>query len=254
MNKLSAVTRRDFTVGALGSLMTCSLVESVLSEGACSEKIQPITDKWLKSVHEVSAALKGKKLRQVEWQAKIEELFAKVELEDFLKLIDFERLTKNTRFAPRGEKSIGFKFPAIEGLPPRQAFGKQIFAMEKGRSVIPHGHNNMATAFLILKGDFRARHWQRLEDGEKDIIIRPTIDQKMVPGGCSTISDYRDNIHWFTALNGPAFIFNIHVLNLRPDSKIRNGRVYIDPTGEKMRGGMIRAPRITRRKSIRLFG
>jgi len=41
------------------------------------------------------------------------------------------------------------KFPKIEGIPEKFAFGQQIFALKKDRAVVPHGHNNMATAFLI---------------------------------------------------------------------------------------------------------
>src|SRR4029434_1505836 len=104
-------------------------------------------------------------------------------------------------------------------------------------SVIPHGHNNMATAFLILKGDLQGRHYDRLEDAKDYFIIKPTIDRKFVPGECSTVSDYKDNVHWFRAQSEPAFIFNLHVLDVKPASKLPTGRVYIDPSGEKLDGG-----------------
>ena len=85
------------------------------------------------------------------------------------------------------------------GLPKNPVFGRQIFAMKKGRSVVPHGHDNMATGFLVLKGDFRGRHYDRLEDHADHYLIRPTIDRAFKPGEFSTISDHKDNIHWFTA-------------------------------------------------------
>jgi len=31
-------------------------------------------------------------------------------------------------------------------------------------------------------------------------------------------SDYKDNVHWFQALEGPAFIFNIHVMGIDSDN------------------------------------
>ena len=75
----------------------------------------------------------------------------------------------------------------------------------------------MATAFLILKGTFRGRHFDRLEDDGQHMIIRPTIDRGFAVGEHSTVSDYKDNIHWFTATSEPAFIFNIHVkASIRP--------------------------------------
>ena len=32
------------------------------------------------------------------------------------------------------------------------------------------------------------------------MLIKPTIDRKFAPGECSTVSDYKDNVHWFQAL------------------------------------------------------
>ncbi len=104
----------------------------------------------------------GKKLSQVEWQKKIEELYQKADVADFLKLVDFDKLTANLELADTGARSLTVKFPQVEGVTDKLAWGRQIFALKKGRSVVPHGHNNMATAFLILKGDFRGRHYDRI--------------------------------------------------------------------------------------------
>ena len=38
-------------------------------------------------------------------------------------------------------------------------FGKQIFALKKDRSVVPHGHDNMCTGFIILRGSFSGKHY-----------------------------------------------------------------------------------------------
>ena len=80
-----------------------------------------------------------------------------------LSKIDFDKL-RQVEFKDRGERSLRFKFPEVEGLPTDLVFGHQVFALQKGRSVAPHGHNNMATAFLILQGEFQGRHYDRLED------------------------------------------------------------------------------------------
>src|SRR6185369_2439827 len=103
-----------------------------------------------------------------------EELLTQVNMDDLLSLIDFDRLTSNVSFAERGERSLKLSFPKVEGLHTELSFGKQIFALKKGRSVVPHGHNNMATAFLILKGDLRGRHYDRVQDETDHILIRPT--------------------------------------------------------------------------------
>ena len=97
--------------------------------------------------------------------------------------------------------------------------------MKKGRSVVPHGHDNMATGFLVLKGKFRGRHYDRVEDRSDHYIIRPTIDRVFKPGEFSTISDHKDNIHWFTAEDEAGFIFNVHVVETNPENGKRPGRV-----------------------------
>jgi hypothetical protein len=248
------LTRRDFARQTLGGLLTYSLLETLVGRDLLASDIKPVTAKWLADVNELGIAAQKQKLPQVEWQKKIEELYSKVDLAELLKFIDFEQLTKDVKLPDQGARSLSFKFPEVEGLPTKLVFGKQIFALKKGRSVIPHGHNNMATAFLILKGDLRGRHYDRLEDQENHFIIKPTIDRTFSPGGCSTVSDFKDNIHWFEALTEPAFIFNIHVYDVNPSKGAPTGRVYVNPNGEKLAGGKIRAARIDYKECERLFG
>lgn len=248
------LTRRGFSRKALGALLTYSLLETVGQQDLFSAEIKPVTRKWLTQVNALSHSIKKQQLRQVEWQLQVEELFGQIELPELLKLLDFDRLTKGLKYVDNGARSIRFQFPKIEGLPTNYVFGKQIFAMKKGRSVVPHGHNNMATAFLVLKGDLRGRHYDRVEDGKEDILIRPTIDKIFKPGDHSSISDYKDNIHWFKAETEPAFIFNIHVMDVTPSSTRPTGRVYVDPQGEKIAGNLIRAKRLGYQEAHKLYG
>jgi len=247
-------TRRDFTQQALGSLVTLSVFETLCRHDLFADEVKPITVKWLDSVNELGVAVHDQQLGQIEWQRRIEDLFGKVELADLLEYVDFERLTKDLKFVDNGARSLSFKFRDVTGTPSKLAFGKQIFALKKGRSVVPHGHNNMTTAFLILKGEFRGRHYDRLEDEKEHYIIRPTIDRGFGPGECSTVSDYKDNIHWFEATSDTAYIFNIHVDNIRPGSGAPTGRVYLDPNGEKLRDGLIRARKLGYKEVNQLYG
>jgi hypothetical protein len=250
----SQLSRRSFTKQTLGSLLAYSLLETLAGHEALADEVRPVMGKWLVDLDQLGRAVKGRKLKQIEWQTKVEELYAKVDLKEVLRLIDFERLTKDVKFLDQGARSLSPKLPEVEGLPKQLVFGRQIFALKKDRSVIPHGHNNMATAFLILKGDLRGRHYDRLEDEADHFIIMPTIDRKFAPGECSTISDYKDNIHWFQALSDTAFIFNIHVMEVNDKPGGSTGRVYLNPNGEKLEGGRIRAPRISYAEANKMFG
>ena len=189
MNSVAGLTRRDFTGQSLGALLTFSLLETLGENDLFAAKVKPITMKWLTKVNELVKDVKNQKIQQVVWQKQTEELFKQVDLPDLLKLIDFDRLAKSVKHVDNGARSIRLKFPKVEGLPKEYVFGRQIFAMKKGRSVVPHGHNNMATAFLVLKGDLRGRHYDRIEDAKEHLVIKPTIDEKFGPGGCSSISD-----------------------------------------------------------------
>ncbi len=251
---METITRRSFGKEAIGTLLTYSLLETLCSSDALAEEVKPITAAWLSKVNQMSRDLRGKPVEQVAWQDQVEELFKKVDLADLLKFVDFEKLTANIVFRERGERSVRPQFPQVEGLPTSLIFGHQIFALKKDRSVVPHGHNNMATAFLVLKGQFHGRHYDRLEDEREHMIIKPTIDAQFEPGGYSTISDFRDNVHWFKATSDTAFLFNIHVLGLRTNMKKRDGRVYVDPAGENISDGRICARKLKTAEAFRLYG
>src|SRR6185369_2238183 len=122
------LSRRLFAKQTLGSLLTFSLLESLYQLDAFGDEVKPAVNRWVKGVAELGKDLKDQKLKQVDWQKKVEELYAVVDLPD------------------NGVRSLRFSFQQIEGVPAELVYGKQIFAFKKGRSVVPHGHNNMATA------------------------------------------------------------------------------------------------------------
>ena len=248
-----SLTRRQFAQQSLGGLLTYSLLQTLFAHDAFGAETKRLAAKWLKDLNDLSQDVKGAKLKQTDWQVKVDELFGQVDLADTLKFIDFDKLTADIKLRDQGELSLRAKLPKVEGLPTDLVFGHQVFALGKDRSVVPHGHNNMATAFLILQGNFRGRHFDRLEDDGQHMIIRPTIDRAFAPGEHSTVSDFKDNVHWFTATSERAFIFNIHVMNVDPAKK-ENGRVYIDPNGEKLSEGRIRARHISAAEVFKLYG
>jgi hypothetical protein len=247
------LSRRQFGQQTLGALLTYSLLQTLVARDAFGEEMKLVAARWLKDLNDLSSDVKGKQLKQTDWQAKVDELLGKVDLADALKFLDFDKLTANIKFKDQGELSLRAKLPQVEGLPTNLVFGHQVFALAKDRSVVPHGHNNMATAFLILQGTFRGRHYDRLEDVGEHMIIRPTIDRAFKVGEHSTISDHTDNLHWFTATSERAFIFNIHVLDVDPTKK-NTGRVYLDPNGEKLSDNRIKARRVSAGEVYKLYG
>lgn len=247
-------TRRAFNSQTLGSLLTFSLLETLCRYDLFAAEVRGDAIRWLADVNQLGQDLKGQAINQQAWQTKVEELMARANLSDVRALVDFDKLTSDVRFAERGERSLKPTFPKVEGLPTEWSFGKQIFALKQGRSVVPHGHNNMATAFLILDGELRGRHYDRLADEPGYMLIKPTIDRAFKPGECSTVSDYKDNVHWFQATSDKAFIFNLHVMDVNPGTTKATGRVYVDPEGEKVAGGAIRARLINFQEANQKYG
>ena len=249
-----ATSRREFHRGALRALLTYSLVDVLLENDAFAESVRPITARWVAEIDALSRDVKNETLAQLLWQQKIEELLEKVNLPELLRLVDFDALTKKLKFKDHGARSLHFNFKEVAGIPTKLVFGRQLFALKKHCSVIPHGHNNMATAFIVLKGTLHGRHYDRKRDEPNHLLIRPTIDRVFGPGAYSTVSDYRDNVHWFQALSERAFIFNFHVLGIRRASESLTGRVYVDPEGEQLANGLIRAPILNGDDAKKRFG
>jgi hypothetical protein len=251
---MSESSRREFFRGALESLTALALIEGLASHQLFGADVKPIVDDWLKELNTISQDLKDHKLKDVEFQKSLERLYGRTDLQALLKSLDFDRIAAGVNYPAHGAKSLPVDFRGVSGLPTKLVFGRQIFAMQRGRSVVPHGHDNMSTGFIVLKGDFRGRHWDRVEDNKDHYIVRPTIDRKFVVGEFSTISDHKDNVHWFTAESDTGFLFNIHVTDYNAENPKGAGRVYVDPLGEKLSDGLYKAPKISYGKANEMYG
>src|SRR4051794_2544885 len=252
---MTPCTRRSFNHSLLGSLAAYGLLQPLFRKDLFAESVKPVILAWMRDLAPLSRDLKaGRKLKDTEFQAKLEELYRRIDLPQLLKLLDLDRVARDATLPDNGARSVGIDLSKVEGLPARLAFGKQIFCLKKGRSVVPHGHSNMCTGFVVLSGTFAGRHYDRVEDRPRHYLIRPTIDRPFKPGEFSTISDHKDNVHWFKATSETAFLFNIHVIGYDLGIQAASGRLYLDPDGEKVQGGLILAPKMTSRECHKKYG
>jgi hypothetical protein len=251
---MSQPTRRQFNASLLGSLMACGLIESLYRQNLFADTVKPTIAKWLSELVAMTQDLRGAKLKDVEFQAKMEELYRRADLPQLLQAIQFDKLSTATKLPDNGAASIGFDFSKVEGAPAKLGFGKQIFGLKQGRSVVPHGHANMCTGFIVLNGEFEGKHYDRLETHKDHYIIKPTIDNIFKAGGVSTISDHKDNVHWFKCVSGTGFIFNVHVIGYDETIESPSGRLYLDVEGEKLAGGLIKAAKMTSSACHKKFG
>jgi hypothetical protein len=247
-------SRRSFNRKLLGSLMTFGLIETLFTRDLFADGVKPVINKWVIELHDLCRDVKDQKIKDLDFQAKLEDLYKRVDLSELVKLLDLDKVAASVKYPAKGAANLGIDLSKVEGLPQQLVMGKQIFAMQKGRSVVPHGHDNMCTGFIVLRGNFVGKHYDRVEDNDDHYLIKPTIDRVFKPGESSTVSDHKDNVHWFMADSETGFIFNIHVMNYNPENKRPTGRVYVDPDGEKVSGGLIRAKKISSKACHEKYG
>ena len=56
-----------------------------------------------------------------------------------------------------------------------------------GRAIIPHVHNAMVSAHLVVAGSFRARTHDRVRDLDDAVVLRPSIDRELAAEADGTI-------------------------------------------------------------------
>lgn len=248
------LSRRTFTRNMLGSLLTFSLVKSLDKVDVLANTVKPIVRKWLIEMEQVTQQLRQGKVKPIAWQQQIESLLSRVDLKDLLTAIDYERLAKTAVFPEDHESAENVDFSQNQGLPAELSFAPYFYAMNKGVAIVPHGHRNMVSMHMMLKGQAHGWQFERVSDEEQYLTIKPTVDKVLQVGAVTTISDQRDNIHWFKALSEPVFMFNIGVFGINPSQGF-TGRDYIDPLGgEKLKDGLIRARRIEMKEAYKLYG
>jgi hypothetical protein len=246
--------RREFAGTVLGSALSFGLIELLWRNDLFAAEVKPVVAKWFRELYDIGQELHGRKLKDTEFQAKMEELYKRVDLDALIGFVDLDKIAEKIRLPDNGAFSASFDLAKVEGLPANLGFGKQIFCLKKDRAVVPHGHSNMCTGFIVLRGQFRGRHYDKLETHAEHYLIKPTIDRQFKAGEMSTISDHKDNIHWFTCQSETGFIFNAHLMDYDPTIKEATGRLYLDPEGEKVEGGLIRAKKMTSKDCHKKYG
>lgn len=249
---MQAQNRREFGKQVLGAALNYFLLESIFNSQAFAKPVVPIANHWAKQLSEFCNDLKLDKISPVLWQSQVEKLLNHIELTELLKFIDFDNLTRNFDYPDFGVNTKMVQFPKLDGLPEKTVFVKKIFGMKKGRAIIPHGHTNMSSAHLVLKGEFTLKHYDKVAEEDKYLLIKPTIDKTAGVGSSSSISDEKNNIHWFIANTVTAFTFDVIMLDL-------GGKAYdihnLDmAAGEKTGKGLIRAPKMNVETALKKYG
>ncbi len=234
------ITRRE---------MMALLAQAIASRQLLARNASRKLDDWVRAHDDLARKLHAKSIGGAQWQRNVEELSASIELAEILRGIDFAKLERDFRFTTDG----GTK-QVLRVSDQRLMFGAAIFGLEKNKAITPHGHRHMVSAHLVLSGSLRVRNFDRIADEETHLTLRPTVDDVIAPGACSTMSTERNNVHWFVAKTARAFTLDAVVSDLT-----EGARSYaidlVDPRGgTKLPNGDVRAPRIAWKESVRLYG
>ena len=255
---MSQMNRRDF----FGVFAAAAALSALAGSGALAST--PVAlDRWAQDLADLNRDLAAGKIALTDWQDRVAMLDAGVTIGDLKRYLDFDRLTKAMKFPSNLAQTADLHLPptiSVDGI--ERHWFIRFFGMKRGGAVVPHVHNNMVSAHLVVGGQFHARTFDRMMDlpdphGDA-VLLRPVRDETLGPGGMVTMSDDRENSHWLVAEADRSFTFDVGVLAL---SKTRAyalpaneySMIFVDPTGEEDGYGLIRAPVITFEQSSAKF-
>jgi hypothetical protein len=234
--------RRELTKSLLGAVASYSLLRTLFTREAFAATVKPVTDRWVRDLDAMGRDLKDGRITPAQWQAKVGELYGRIEPAELLAAIDFDRLSAGFQYPDLGVSTRPVTFPRLGGLPADLVFVSKIFGMSRDRAIIPHGHKNMVSCHYVLKGEFLLKQYDKVEETDTHMIIAPTIDEVARVGSHSSISDDRNNVHWLRATTDTAFTFDVIVLDLKGQpADVDN----IDPyAAEKIAGNLLRVRKL----------
>jgi len=234
----------------LGALLTISTLQLVGAGHATGGSSGCVVARWLDQVQQLSAAVKQGRVTPRAWRRRMQRLTHDVSLAEILRIIDFESLAASLDSREEGEPLQRLVLPTPPGLG-GFAFSAIVSRIRERFAVVPHGHHNMVSMHLILRGSVHLRQYDRLRDEPTHLVIRPMADRVCHPGDTTAISADRGNVHWFRGLTD-SFALIIAAYDLDPVGS--TARDFVDPlAGERQRDGSLRVPRVTADEAYRRY-
>ncbi|MGI9519683.1 MAG: hypothetical protein ACR2NP_21700 [Pirellulaceae bacterium] len=256
-----SVTRRDaLNIGAK-SLVSAAFLNYVAKTGCGSVHVDDSLENWKRRLREASSALGDGDISALQWQEEMDRIYGDTPINDLLAMVRFDDLKESMLrqdLRGRGELFLDIEIPGVAdaaGRPePDRVLISKLAYVQKGRHIPPHGHGNMTSAFLCVSGEFDVQLFDRLEEKDEHMVVRKTLDQKDAARGTwSSISDYRNNVHWLTAKSDNCFLFTCKLIRLEEHRDFR-GRINIDMRDpERLGSDTWRARKISFRESSEIY-
>jgi hypothetical protein len=216
--------------------------------------------RWFLRLHEIGRAVRAGQMSPPDWQAAMQELYRDLSPAELVTFIDMDRLLAGLRHPEAKLGAVAsVAWPHVEGAPGSRPLTAKLFVYRQGSMTPPHVHNHAVSAHWVVRGEIRTRTFDRVEDLESAILLRPTRDEISRPGALVTMSDERDNGHWFEGRSEPAISFDIPIGGIAPEKQYRHpdedssNQIFVDPTVAPRADGMIEAPILKFADSVRRF-
>jgi len=245
----SLVTRRS-TVAYLSAIT--SLLGLCNGTSAFAHPAGREVERLVAKIDELSGALRGALISEADWRSGVDDLLSRVPETDLMHAIDFDRLASEAGFADLGVSTARVRFDDVQDR--TLSFLPKLFAVNTGRSIIPHGHANMVSAHLPLAGAFRLRQYDQVSRDAQALVVRPTGDRRIVAGDLSSIGEDDDNVHWFIA-EEPSYTFDVIVTGLDDEAAHSFEIFNLDMEAAEARAdGTLRVPRMSVADALSKYG
>jgi hypothetical protein len=255
------VSRREVIKIGAGSLVAAAFMNHAAGIASAMGPLEDKIESWKKRLGDVSSQLGNGKISGLQWQEEMDRIYGDTPIADLLKMIQFDDLKESILeqdLKGQGEHFLDIAIPgvadAVNGAEPDRVLISKLAYVKKGRNIPPHGHCNMVSAFLCVSGDFQVRLFDKVEEGEDDMVVRQTLDEKHTTVGTwSSISDYKSNVHWLTANSDNCFLFTCKLIRIDPQRTML-GRINIDLRDPKVVGSnTFRANKISFQQAAELY-
>src|SRR5262245_42073314 len=100
-------SRREFNTKLLGSLAAYGLIETLFKRDLIADAVKPVIAGWLGELNELGRDLKGQKLKDIDFQTKLEGLYRRVDLPELLRFVQLDRLRQTVKYPDQGAASLG---------------------------------------------------------------------------------------------------------------------------------------------------
>ena len=192
---------------------------------------------WLSQLRGAARSLRESSISPLQWQEAMDAIYGSTPIEPLKERIRFDEARKRILEAmPSDQGELFYTIRLIDGEDPAKINGREpghvlitkIAHVKKGESIPPHGHSSMVSAFLCLSGEFELRLYDRLAQRDDHLVVRKSVHEQAAGAGTwSSVSDYRDNVHWLKAKSDDCFLFTTKMLNVEKDIPLK-GRINID--------------------------